>query len=175
MGRADFLRAKESRREAIAHCLKLSGDIKESESKMGVHVFEEDLVGLDFPDDARDVRPEVARVFVGELLAGATERLARVARAEDIDLFAIRPPVECFKVAPNVCRSQGAVLKTRNQLAGCSDFPFHVHSRANLSESELKSKSDAAVAGAEFEDVRYSHIHFLGKDRVYFQTALTRE
>lgn len=126
----------------------------ETESKMGVHVFEEDLPRLDFADDAGDVGPEVPRVFFCELLPGATERLARVARAEDIRLSAIWPAVECLNVAPNVRRSQGAVLKTRNQLAGDRDFPFHVTERLNLSESKGKSKSDAAVSGAEFDDVR---------------------
>jgi hypothetical protein len=38
---------------------------------MGVHVFEEDLLRLDFADDPCDVRPEVARVFLAELLTGA--------------------------------------------------------------------------------------------------------
>jgi hypothetical protein len=127
---------------------------------MGVHVFEEDLLGSDFADDAGDVRPEVAWVFVRKLLAGATERLARVAGAEDVRLSAIWPPVECFNVAPNVSRSQGAILKTRNQLAGNRDFPFHVAERASLSDSQGKSKSDAAVAGAKLDDVRYSHKGF---------------
>jgi hypothetical protein len=157
--RPDFLRAKESARNAVTHAFQFSGDFMEAESKMRVHVFEEDLLGLAFADDARDVRPEVARIFVGELLARTTERLARIARAEDVRLSAIGRPVEGFKVAPNVGSSQGAVLKTRNQLADNRDFPFHVHERANCSESERKSEVDASVSGAEGDDVRYNHIH----------------
>jgi hypothetical protein len=149
--RADFLRAKESARNAIPQSIQLLGDFMEAESKMRVDVFKEHLSRLNLADDPGDVRPEMARVFRGELLTGATERLARVARAEDVDLSAIWPPVECLKVAPNVCRSQGAVLKTRNQDAGSRDFPFHVAERASLSESKGKSKSDAAVAGAQFD------------------------
>jgi hypothetical protein len=154
---ADFLRAKESARNAVAHAFQFAGDFMEAESKMGVHVFEEDLPGLDFADDACDVRPEVPRVFLPELLACTAKRLAGVPGAEDIRLSAIRRPVECLKVAPNVRRSHGAVLHTRNQDAGSRDFPFHVHERASLTDSEANSESDSAVTGAEFNDCWYIH------------------
>jgi hypothetical protein len=69
--RADFLRAKESARNAVIHAFQFFCDFMETESKMGVHVLKEDLPGLDFADDSGDVRPEVARVFLAELLTGA--------------------------------------------------------------------------------------------------------
>jgi hypothetical protein len=166
MGCADFLRAKEACRDAVAHCLKLSGDFKEPESKMGVHVFEEDATWLDFGNDAADVRPEMARIFSAELLARAAEGLARIARAENVGFAAIRAPIECLNVAPNVRRSQGAVLKTRNQDAGCRDFPFHVAERANLTDSKRKAESETAVSGTEFNDVWYSHTMFASRARV---------
>ena len=158
---ADFLRAKESARNAVAHAVQFVGDLMEAESKMGVHVFEEDLAWLDLADNARDVRPEVPRVFLGELLAGATERLARITRAEDVRLSFVGASVKCLNVAPKVRRSQGAVFKTRNQDAGCRDFPFHEHERESLSESKGKSKAQASVPGAEFNDGRYSHIYLV--------------
>lgn len=158
MRRADFLRAKESARNAVTHAVQFFGDFMEAESKMSVNVLEEDLPGLALADNACDVRPEVARVFRGELLARTGERLARITGREDVDLSAIAPCVERLKVAPNVCRSQGAVLKTRNQDAGSRDFPFHVHQRLNFSESKRESESEAGIAGAEFNESRCIHI-----------------
>jgi hypothetical protein len=79
-------------------------DFKESEPKMCVHVLEEHPARSDFADDPRDVRPEMPRIFVPELLPGATERLTRVTRREDIDLAAPGPAVERSKIAPNICR-----------------------------------------------------------------------
>jgi hypothetical protein len=99
--RADFLRAKESRRDSIVHALKLSGDFKESEPKMSVDVLEEHLLGLDFPDDAGDVRPQVPRVFLAELLPCATERLARVTGSDRMNAAHPRFAVEGCKIAPN--------------------------------------------------------------------------
>jgi hypothetical protein len=103
---------------------------------MGVHVFEEDPPGLAFPDDPGDVRPEVARVLFGPLFSGATERLARVARAEDIDLSLPGAAVERLNVAPNWRRTEGSVFKARNQPLRDSDFPFHVADGSNFAASE---------------------------------------
>ena len=123
---ADLLRAKESARKAVTHSLQFFGDFMEAESKMGVHVFEEDLLGLDFADDAGDVRPEMARVLFGKLLSRATEGLTRVARSDRMNAVAPRFAREGFEIAPNWRIIQGAVLNTRDQNAGRTDFPFHV-------------------------------------------------
>jgi hypothetical protein len=124
---------------------------------MGVHVFEEDAPRLDFADNSRDVGPEVAGVFFGLLLSGATERLARIAGAEDIDLTAPGRTVESFNVAPNWRRIEGSVFKARCQPLRDSDFPFHEAEGSSFSASESKSQSDAGVSGAEFNDGRCIH------------------
>jgi len=127
---------------------------------MRVDVFKEDERGLDLFDDARDVRPEVARILRAPLFAGDRKGLARVAACEDVGLTAIRSPVECNNVAPNVRSSEGSVFKARRQDAGCSNFPFDEHERASRSESKVKSESETAVSGAQFDNRwRYSHIH----------------
>jgi hypothetical protein len=150
---ADFLRAKESARNSVIHRFQFVGDFMEAESKMCIDVFEKDPFGLDFAHDASDVRPEVARVFFGELLARATERLARVAATEDIHEAAPRLAVEGFNVRPNRRFVEGAVFKTRSQDLRDSCLPFQVTNGSSSWESESQSEIDSAVAGTEGEHV----------------------
>jgi len=77
MRRADFLRAKESARNAVTHAVQFFGDLMEAESKMGVNVLEEYLAWTRLPDDAGDVRQEVARTFLAAPLAREQEGRAR--------------------------------------------------------------------------------------------------
>lgn len=146
---ADFLRAKESARNAVTHAFQLAGDFMESESKMCIDVLQEDLAGLDFADDPGDVRPEVARVFARELLARAREGLAWVAGSDRMYPAAPRFAIEGFEIAPNWRIIQGAVLHTRDQDAGSTCFPFHVTYRDKAFISELKAEADAFVSGAQ--------------------------
>jgi hypothetical protein len=89
-------------------------------------VFEEGVLRFDFADDARDFRPEVARIFPPEPLSGDAERLAGIARNEAIHDATPRAAVEGAEIRPNRRRFKGAVRKARRQDAGRSSFPFHV-------------------------------------------------
>lgn len=62
MRRTDFRRREEARRKAVAHADQSSGDFGETEAEMMGDILEEDEGRLDLADDARDMRPEVARV-----------------------------------------------------------------------------------------------------------------
>jgi hypothetical protein len=77
MRRADFLRAKDSFLNLVAKSAKLSPHLLVADTQMVFDVFEKDDVRLDLADDARDVGPQVARVFRAALFPGAAERLAR--------------------------------------------------------------------------------------------------
>ena len=115
-------------------------------------VFKEDPLGFAFGDDARDLRPEVARIAPAAPPSGDGERLARVARSEEIHDAAPRAAVEGAKVRPNRSRVQGAVCKTRRQEERSRRFDFHVADRASARQSESESKGEAGVTGAERED-----------------------
>jgi len=78
MRRANFRRSKVSCRKLVAHADQAAGDFGEAEAEMMGDILEEDEGRLDFADDARDMRPEVARVICTEALARHAERLARV-------------------------------------------------------------------------------------------------
>jgi hypothetical protein len=78
VGRADFRRRKEACRKLVAHADQSAGDFGEAEAEMMGDILEEDEGRLAFTDDARDVRPEVARVLGAEALACDRKWLTRV-------------------------------------------------------------------------------------------------
>jgi hypothetical protein len=63
-------------------------------------VLTEDPLRADFSDDPGDIRPKMARVCCAELFACRAERLARVARSEDIHAATPRSAVEGSQVRP---------------------------------------------------------------------------
>src|SRR5438270_1958171 len=129
---ADFLRCKESARNAITHCSQLIVDGSKTQHEVAGNVFEEDVFGLDFADDASDFRPEMARVFFGLPPACNAERLAWITGSEAIHAAAPRLAVEGAKVRPDRSRVEGAVFKTRCQDLSGSSFPFHVTDGASI-------------------------------------------
>lgn len=62
---AAFSRRFDARRNAVAHSLKVSDDVVETEGEMAEDVFEKAPFWPDLSDDAGDVRPEMAGVGGG--------------------------------------------------------------------------------------------------------------
>ena len=86
VGRADFRRREEACRKAVAHADQSCGDFGKAEAEMMGDILEEDEGRLDFVDDAGDMRPEMTRVVRAPALARDGERLARIARSDDVQL-----------------------------------------------------------------------------------------
>jgi hypothetical protein len=95
---ADFLRCKQSCRNAITQALYLAGDFAKAEAKMAADVFEEDFARLHFFDNSRDFGEEMPRIRFAEPSACNAEGLAGVACSEDIHASTPRAAVECSKV-----------------------------------------------------------------------------
>ena len=94
MRRADFLRCKESRRNAVTHSSQLRPNLWKAELEVPSHVFEEHGAGLALAHDPRDFRPEVARIRFAQPLPGHAEGLARIASSDDIHDATPRAAVE---------------------------------------------------------------------------------
>lgn len=92
---------------------------------MAGDVLEQNKSSSALPDDASHMRPEVARVVSAAATARGAERLARVARNDEIHRPTPCETVEGGEVRPDRSRIQGAVLHTRDQDAGGIDFPLH--------------------------------------------------
>lgn len=147
MGRADFRRREEACRKAVAHADQSCGDFGEAEAEMMGDILEEDEGRLDLADDAGDVRPEVARVVRAPALASDRERLARIARSDDVHRAAPRAAVEGSNVVPDNSLIHGRVFHPRHE-SGCGvGFPF------DIAHSTISGDGDGepARAGAEGE------------------------
>jgi hypothetical protein len=151
VGRADFRRREETRRKSVAQADQVSGDLGKSEAEMMGDILEEDEGRLDLADDARDMRPEVARVGRAEPPAGDRKWLARIARAEDVHRAAPRAAVEGSNVVPDNRAIQGRVVHPRHEHGRGVGFPLDVTQSAIPRTGEQDPEVEAAGAGAERE------------------------
>ncbi len=151
VGRADFRRRKQSCRKPVAQRDQSAGDFGEAEAEMMGDVFEEDEGRLDLADDPGDMRPEVARVIRAPALARHAERLARIARRDDIHRAAPRLAVECGNVVPDNSLIQGRVRHPRHESGRGICFPLDMAHSSISGQSEGKPEIDPARAGAQRE------------------------
>jgi hypothetical protein len=165
MGRADFRRREESRRKAVAHADQASGDLGEAEAEMMADVLQKDEGRLALGNDARDVRPEMAFVFRPPPPAGDRERLARIARKDDVHRATPRAAIEGSDIVPDRSRIQGRHFHPGHENGRRIGFPFDVThgpvsvgaSRAIIgiggkaAKGEMQPEIESASAGAERE------------------------
>ena len=124
VGRADFRRREEACRKLVAHADQSCGDFGEAEAEMMGDILKEDEGRLDLADDTGDMGPEVARVVRAPALARDGERLARIARSDDIHRAAPSAAIEGGNVVPDNSLIQGRVFHPRHE-SGCGEgFPF---------------------------------------------------
>ena len=149
--RADFRRREEACRKAVAHADQSAGDFGEAEAEMMGDILEEDEGRLDLVDDPRDMGPEVARVVRALSLACNRERLARIARSDDVHRAAPRAAVEGSNIVPDNSLIQGRVFHPRHE-SGCGEgFPFDMAHSTISGDGDGKPEVESARAGAEGE------------------------
>ena len=151
VGRADFRRREEACRKAVAHADQSAGDFGEAEAEMMGDILEEDEGRFDLADDAGDMRPEVARVVRAPALARDGERLARIARSDDVHRAAPRAAVEGSNVVPDNSLIQGRVFHPRHE-SGCGvGFPLDMAHSTISGDGDGEPEVEPARAGAEGE------------------------
>ena len=151
VGRADFRRREEACRKLVAHADQSAGDFGEAEAEMMGDILEEDERRLNFGDDAGDMRPEVARVIRTTAPACDRERLARIARSDDIHRAAPQSAVEGSNVVPDNSLIQGRVFHPRHE-SGCGvGFPFDMAHSTISGDGNGEPEIEPARAGAEGE------------------------
>ena len=151
VGRTDFRRREEACRKAVAHADQSAGDFGEAEAEMMGDILEEDEGRFDLADDAGDMRPEVARVVGTPALARDGERLARIARSDDVHRAAPRAAVEGSNVVPDNSLIQGRVFHPRHE-SGCGEgFPFDMAHSSISGQGDGEPEVDATGTGTERE------------------------
>ncbi len=149
VGGADLRRREEACRKAVAHADQSAGDFGEAEAEMMGDILEEDEGRLDLGDDASDMRPEVARVVRAPALARDRERLARIARSDDVHRAAPWAAIEGSNVVPDNSLIQGRVFHPRHE-RGCGvGLPFDMAHSTISGDGEDKPEIEPACAGAE--------------------------
>jgi hypothetical protein len=151
MRRADLRRREEACRKPVAQADQVSGDLGKAEAQMMGDVLEEDEGRGDLADDPGDLRPEVARVVRAAHPAGGRERLARIARQQEVHAAAPRSAVEGSKVVPDNRVIQGRVLHPRHEHGRSEGFPLDVTQSAVPGTGESEPEIEPAGAGAERE------------------------
>ncbi len=151
VGRADFRRREEACRKAVAHADQSAGDFGEAEAEMMGDILEEHEGRIDLTDDAGDMGPEVTRVVRAPAFACNRERLARIARSDDVHRAAPRAAVEGSNVVPDNSLIQGRIFHPRHE-SGCGvGFPFDVAHSTISGDGDGEPEIEPAGAGAERE------------------------
>ncbi|GGO38235.1 hypothetical protein GCM10010991_35220 [Gemmobacter aquaticus] len=91
----------------------------------------------------------MARVVCTPALARDGERLARIARSDDVHRAAPRAAVEGSNVVPDNRLTQGRVFHPRHE-SGCGEgLPFDMAHSTIAGDGDGKPEVEAACAGAE--------------------------
>ncbi len=151
VGRADLSRREEACRKLVAHADQSAGDFGEAEAEMMGDILEEHEGRLDLADDPGDMGPEVARVVRAPALARDRERLARIARSDDVHRAAPRAAVEGSNIVPDNSLIQGRVFHPRHE-SGCGEgFPFDMAHSTISGDGDGEPEVETARAGTEGE------------------------
>lgn len=84
MARTDIRSSNEQRRNSVAHAFEISPDGIESKSKVPCDVLQKDDGRTNLLHHSENMGPQVARIVCSTTAAGGAERLARVARSDDV-------------------------------------------------------------------------------------------
>jgi hypothetical protein len=151
VGRTDFRRSEEACRKLVAHADQSAGDFGETEAEMMGDILEEDEGRFDLGDDACDMWPEVTRVVRAPALSRDRERLARIARSDDVHRASPRAAVEGSNIVPDNSLIQGRVFHPRHE-SGCGvGFPFDMAHSTISGDGDGEPEIKPACTGTERE------------------------
>jgi hypothetical protein len=153
VGRTDFRRRKEACRKLVAHADQSAGDFGEAEAEMMGDILKENEGRFAFANDPGDVRPEVAWILGTEALACDGERLARIARSDDIHCAAPRAAVEGSNVVPYWCVVEASVVHSCNQNSGREGISFDEADGSDAWHGDLEAKIESASTAAQAKHV----------------------
>jgi hypothetical protein len=151
VGRADLRRREQARRKPVAQADQSSGDLGESEAEMMGDVLKQDEGRFAFPDDAGDMRPEVAWVFVAPPSAGDRERRARISRCDNVHRTTPRAAIEGGNVVPDRCRRQGRVVHPRHEDGRSVGVPLDITHSPVSGQGDMEPEVETSGTGAQGE------------------------
>lgn len=119
---------------------------------MPCDVLQKDDGGTYLLNNSIDSGPQVSRIVASKTSTGLAERLARVARTDDVHEATPRVTVERLGIAPQSSRRKAAFFHRLHQSRAGERFPLHVTDDASTRNGQLEAKLEPAPAGADRED-----------------------
>jgi len=146
--RANFCRAKQTRRRRVAHAPKLSQHGFEAEGDVPGDVFEEGPFGAALGNDAGDLGPEVPWIVGTAALSGGAEGLARISGEDGIEGTTERPGIEAAQVIPDWRRGEipGALGCDEDSAGICLPLDKGAGVIAGFGQHEAHIQASAACA-----------------------------
>jgi hypothetical protein len=151
--RADFCRREQARRRRVAHAPKLSKDRFEAEGDVTRHVFKKDPLGLALPDNAGDIRPEVAGIIGSTALSGGAERLAGISGEDDVESAAKGAGIEGSQIIPDRGGCEIPSALGSDEDGARPVFPLDEGPSVKLGFCEHEAQIQASTACAEGQSV----------------------
>ena len=146
--RTNFCRAEQTRRRRVAQAPKLSQDGLKPEGDVPGNIFEVDPFRGTFPDDARDLGPEVAGVVGASTFPSGAEGLAGIPGQDGIERPTKGTGIETAKIIPDWRRSEmpGALGGDENGARPLIPLDEGAGVEAGFGEHDAQIKASAACA-----------------------------
>lgn len=123
---------------------------------MPADIFEETERRSDFINDASNMRPEMARIFVAELSSCDAEGLAGIASMDDIHRFAPRFAVEGLNIVPDRSLTQSLICHPRHERGRSIGVPLDVTNSSISGDGDVESEVKTAGTSAERKSAQAS-------------------
>lgn len=118
---------------------------------MAGDILEEAPLGIDFPHDPGDVRPEVPGVVLALSVAAERERLAGIAGRDKMNAAAPRSAIEGSEIVPDRSRRQGRISHPGHEHRRGKSAPLDETHSSVSGFGEVKSEVESADASAKAE------------------------
>jgi hypothetical protein len=169
LGRTNLSRREYSPRwlaTAVLHSVseqsQFGKDFTQSEADVPFHIFKEAVSGANNLNCPPHKWPEVSGVVGTGSFAGGTERLARVARNEDVHQVSKEFAWEAFTIRPDRKRVHASRFNFRDQIRVCVTFDLTSSDAAQIWDNSFKSEMIPSVAKAPFDAINcFGSIHIL--------------
>jgi len=149
MRRANFCRRKQSFRNPVVQAFQLAADLAISEVEVIGDVFQKHPFGVAFPDDPREMRPQMAGIVDPLAFTRDRKRLARIAASNNIHRSTPRSAIEGGNVIPERCLIQGLVFHPRHESGRSVTFPLDVTDSSIAGTGNGEAEVDPSGTGAE--------------------------
>ena len=147
--RADFCRREQACRRRVAHAPKLSQHGFKPEGDVTGDVFQEDPFGAALPDDACDLRPEVAGIVGATAFASGAEGLAGISSEDGIEGTAERAGIEAVQIIPDRGRGEIPSVLGGDENGAWVSFPLDKGAGVKSGFGEHDAQIQASAACAE--------------------------